>query len=210
MAAVQAPTAEEFADWLEPRQALALVTKDVGTAGVARGKLVDRLKAGLIRSYAGTAISRRLGEESRKTQFEEISPGWWRRHEHHYDDLWQSGDLTWETHDAGYGQEITYLDIRLDPQGVGALLPKPKPAPPTLSPPPPSTGESTEPEAKGPPVSPAALEAWCTAYQLAYQGPEDTLAKAYDSAEGMFPGKFVARQRIRDLLKGRKRGRKSK
>jgi len=60
---------------------------------------------------------------------------------------------------------------------------------------------------KGPPVSESALKAWAEAFKIAYgDTPQDKLETAYKSAEGMFPGKFAARDRIRELLKGRKRG----
>jgi hypothetical protein len=66
------------------------------------------------------------------------------------------------------------------------------------------------PELRGPRVSDTHLKAWHVLYQQAYGGgQEDTLATAYKSAVGMFPGKFVSRDRVRELCAGRKIGRKS-
>jgi hypothetical protein len=122
--AAPAPTEEEFARWLQPRHALELVTKDVGAAETALSKLIYRLRAGMIRAYAGTAISRYKHEEKARTQIFCIPATWWT--DAYGKSLWRSGDATFTSYDHSYPEEITYLDIRFDPEGLAPLLPKPK------------------------------------------------------------------------------------
>lgn len=75
---------------------------------------------------------------------------------------------------------------------------------------PPIAQESIEePETKGPSVSPAHLQAWFNLYREVYKGKDDTEPNAIASAQGMFPGKSVSRQRIRDLRGKQKRGPKT-
>ena len=74
----------------------------------------------------------------------------------------------------------------------------------------PDAGASAPEEERGSPVSKTDLEAWAAVYKQAYGGkPEDTLTNALASAKGMFPGKFVSREKVRALVGGdRKTGRK--
>jgi len=61
---------------------------------------------------------------------------------------------------------------------------------------------------KGPRVTDGELRAWYDVYRRFYTGALDTQDNAYASAKGMFPGKFVARDRVRALFPARKAGRK--
>jgi hypothetical protein len=72
----------------------------------------------------------------------------------------------------------------------------------------PETTPEAEDEDRGPPVSEELLKQWYAVYRRAYYGANDTLANAIKSARGMFPGKFVSRDRIRKIAGGRVRGRK--
>jgi hypothetical protein len=92
--------------------------------------------------------------------------------------------------------------LRVSQAIIGNEAPRPTPAAE-------SDFKQAEPEAKAPSVSDQLLKEWYELYQKAYQGSADTLQKALESARGMFPGKFVSRDRVRKLCEGRKRGRKS-
>lgn len=69
--------------------------------------------------------------------------------------------------------------------------------------------QDTEKTSKGPRVSGDLLKRWHELYQHAYRDtPQDTLANARKSAVGMFPAHSVGRDRVDELCKGRKTGRK--
>jgi hypothetical protein len=93
--------------------------------------------------------------------------------------------------------------VRFEPQGVHAILRGvSKATKPDATP-----AADDEPEPKGPPVSPEALKAWFDLYRRIYTGTADTEAMALKSAQGMFPGKSVSRDKIRALRGERPIGR---
>jgi hypothetical protein len=100
--------------------------------------------------------------------------------------------------------------VRFDPDGVHDIIKNltPPPALPPTEEATPAT-EPEEPPEKGPPVSPELLKAWFEVYRRAYIGAADTEANAVASARGMFPGKSVSRERVRELRGAQKRGRKA-
>jgi hypothetical protein len=97
--------------------------------------------------------------------------------------------------------QIGHFDVRFEPNAVRAIIgPVAKQA---------SAVADVEPAEKGPSVSDVHLKAWFEVYRQAYTGASDTEANAVASARGMFPGKSVSRDKVRDLRGEQKRGRKT-
>jgi len=204
-------TVEEFATWLLPGAALDLLNTalDDRTAKLA---ILKRLQHGLVRAVAQSASARENAATLVPLPAKE-----WKQAEYGIlgSPLWRTGDMTIEIPmDTGYVDEevpVSFFNVRFDPAGIRAMLPaapvKPAPARQTADEPADINGRERE---KGPPVSDDHLRGWLELYRKAYQGPQDTLATAHKSAVGMFPGKFVARDRVRHLCGGRKVGRKRK
>lgn len=138
--------------------------------------------------------------------------------------FWLTGDInTYLPHQSGaYGYQkipIALFGVRFDPDGIKELLPEKlpvrqtgstSPIPQPIDPPPDPAPviEETPEVSRGPAVSDALLKEWYALYQRAYTGAADTEATAIKSAQGMFPGKHVARQRVRALRGEQRRGRK--
>jgi hypothetical protein len=129
--------------------------------------------------------------------------------------FWQIGDIKFDlghVNNSYASVSVWYHGIKFDPAGVETILPGHPPETDFGSSPRQVTEASSEPtiepEEKGPPVSEELLKQWYAVYGRAYHGSDDTLANAVDSARGMFPGKFVSRDRVRKLAGGRVRGRK--
>jgi hypothetical protein len=128
------------------------------------------------------------------------------------DILWITGELNYRRREYSSAEftTIRHYNVRFEPQGIEDIVksaPKLKSAsevePENIKP-------ETEAEyRKLPPVSQAHLKVWFELYSQVYgESPQDTLPNAYQSARGMFPGRFVSRERVRDLAGGRTRGRK--
>ena len=128
-------------------------------------------------------------------------------------DLWGPGDATFYflSNKMGYGSGTWFLfvGIKFNPNNIHSTLPLPSaetPAPgkrDDLS-----EGES---EQRGPRVSDAHLAAWFDLWRKVYQGtPLDIEDIAVASARGMFQGKSVTRQQVRDLRGTQKEGTEAK
>jgi hypothetical protein len=214
-----AMTADNLATWLTPRQALEVLSVAF-TISVASDSIMERLRGGLISSVAANSSWESDKITTEPTSMVSIPASHW-----HYaptdqasvNRLWYAGDVRFflGTSNGRYAKSraIRYFGIKFDPVGVRALLPpattkseQAEELPEASS----TRALDTEeaPASKGPRVSEENLKAWYAVYQRTYLGPSDTLENAYQSARGMFPGKFVARDRVRKLCEGRKRGRK--
>lgn len=186
---------EDIADWFTPRQAVQTLESVFGTDShsyVATHTLLERLRGGIIRAVAGTADLYPIPADD----WTNVNLG---------DFLWTTGDATFKIAEgSGYNlsyKTVRHYSIRIDPNGVRDMLPDaPQHAIAT------SAQAANEPEQKGPPVSDAHLKAWYEIYQQAYTGAADTEANAIASARGMFPGKSVSRDRVRELRGAQKRG----
>lgn len=221
-------TSDAFtSSWLMPYDALTLVSKAIGTkeGGTA---IFERLRGGMIRAIAGTSsVTVDRGEPATTLTPTLIPAGHWTRFSSSTStNFWQTGTARFffSGDRNRHSRAVQCFDIRLDPAGIRALLssipPKPKtPSPQPSAPPPPQiikeaplAADAAEPEdisvPKGPPVSNVDLKAWFDLYGRVYKGNDDTEANALASAVGMFPGRYVARRRIRDLRGEQKRGRK--
>ena len=201
--------AEEIAAWLSPSAALEMLRSlDRRTAKLA---ILNRLQHGLIRSGAQTATFQ--GQSYIRVP---LDPDMWENAESGIvvSALWQTGDITIQMPitSPAYGRQsfpLALFDVRFDPVGIKALMPGAESV--AMQQPNSESPQTNEPETqKGPSVSDEHLRAWFELYQKAYQGSQDTLANAHQSAVGMFPGKFVSRERVRQLCAGRKPGRKAK
>jgi hypothetical protein len=198
-------TPEDIADWLTPRQALAILDEVFREADLSKAELLERLRGGMVQAISiHASIDGRVRAAGAIT---EISTDDWRKI-WGSDTVWVTGTLSVEIKERGsYGSSaLRYFDVRFEPSGINAIVA------PLLPSKPPSKDEAIDDDVpRGPPVSPDALKAWFDVYQKVYGNtPADTLDNALKSARGMFPGKFVARDRIRDLAGGRTPGRKAR
>lgn len=210
-------TADAFANWFTPLEAVAYAAAALGT-NKPHHAIWERLRGGMIRTVALTSSSGHRGN----IPATQTIPSWVpKRYWVHYSD--QGGDF-WQTGDARFfipaksNRELSLtvrcFSIRLDPVDVQATLPPlPPPKEEPTAPLPNHTPiadeiEAEQPEVRGPRVSDALLTDWHVLYRRAYQGAADTEDIAVQSARGMFPGKSVARQRVRDLRGEQRRGRK--
>jgi hypothetical protein len=214
-------TAAEIATWLTPGEALGLLSEGL-TSTLAVNAIVERLKGGMIDSGAANSSWEfgRRGRIQGPTGTVLIPSRYWSFLNADADTanrLWVFGDVRFYLGlDNGRYSEVVsirYFGIRFDPAGIQQLVQAPAatttPRPDPLS----DAPNAQEPPAlgKGPPVSDALLKEWYELYRRAYGGqPEDTLPNAWKSAQGMFPGKSVSRDRVRALAGGRKVGRKTR
>lgn len=206
-------TAAEYETWLSPSDALGRLTH----LSAPKKTILTRLYHGLIRSVAHT-----VSTPSKSYHFTLLNKGKWQVISGSYSidsSFWGSGDFTFASPDGRTAAEWAFFGVRFDPAGIDLIAASApgrttRTTPPLAAPPesmePPKEAEA-DPPPKGPPVSDALLKGWYALYCQAYKGSAaDTLPTAWGSASGMFPGKFVSRQRVRDLLSGRNPGPKKK
>lgn len=191
---------EEFSAWLMPREALRLADgiMDEATAMTA---IVDRLHSEKIAAVAELLVVRTTDSAIREPDLRRI-PGilWGAYGNSNSESFWRTGDITFrvpipDTHEFTY---VKYFGIRFHRNDLYDLFPERRPK------------ESSVLVADGvskPSVSDALLTAWYDLYLRAYTGAADTEANAVQSAQGMFPGKSVSRERVRELRGERMRGR---
>jgi hypothetical protein len=224
-----------IARWPNARDTLERVEGAIRNRPLAVATLLDRIRAGLIQTAAMSCF-RKEEKGSGGIQRSEpdgavlIPPSHWAA----FPDIqtvaelafWQTGDITfeWEERASFSAVTIKYFGVRFDPKGIADMIESAgvdKPKRPSGGPPPPSldflsafsrpeqpTPADVDAEQKGPPVAPEHLRAWYELYRRVYTGAADTEATALASARGMFPGKSVSRDRIRELRGTQKRGRK--
>jgi hypothetical protein len=196
-------TAEDVADWLTPDQAVKILQGVFEEDYLSKKTLLGRLAGGMIQAVSGHTVIEG-DKSSRRSRFLIPSADW-----HHIDisdDFWISGDLTYSRREyGGIGTEtIRHYDLKFEPQSVRATIANAQTH--AASNPEPGMLESLQ---KGPRVTDPHLKAWFDLYSQVYSGTaEDTEDRALQSARGMFPGKSVTRDRIRELRGAQKRGRK--
>lgn len=210
-------SADEITSWYTPIEACAYAARIVGRKG-AHNAIWERLEGGMIEAAASSSSST-VRDCSPVPDFRStlIPRRYWKFFSNMGSDLWGAGDARFFLSSRGSkSTTVKCFGIKLNPADVHATLP-PLPLEPEEPEEPAGAAEIEQtpevdqavPAAKGPPVSDELLRAWYELYCRAYQGPADTLENACKSACGMFPGKFVSRDRVRKLCGGRKRGRKS-
>jgi hypothetical protein len=206
--------------WLRPYDALMLVSKSIGTKE-GRIALLERLRGGMIRAIASTSsVTADKGEPVTTLTPTLIPAGHWSRFSS------TTSTTFWHTGTARFffpgdrnrrSRAVQCFDIKLDPAGIRALLssipaktntPPAQPPAPSATPPIEAAESNEVVVPKGPAVSSADLKTWFDLYRRVYKGKDDTEANAFASAVGMFPGRTVSRQRVRDLRGEQKRGRK--
>jgi hypothetical protein len=208
-------TAEEWATWLTPSQVLDALETSV-TRSTAATAIKQQLLDGLLVAVAETVVGREGGVLGRK-DYCSIEANSWRQFEHFYatHDFWKTGQITaTSTTTRGVSRSISFYGVRFNPNDLRSLFaavghPSAE-APVTSSGTVPSIPQQADDDVKerGPAVSQAHLEEWYALYRKVYSGSADTEATAIESATGMFPGKHVARPRIRTLRGPQERGRK--
>lgn len=204
------PTAEEFASWILPRDALRDLTAAFGSDERVKRLVFDLVAADQLSLVAEMTTRDRVGSPHETWTFDRVAPdNWVRNRDDIDDDFWELGKLTFMFR-SGYPLDpptyVRHFNARFEPEGVAKLLAT---APPKIEAvePKPADGEET---ATGPRVTDPDLLAWFDLYKRVFREHEITLPHAWASARGMFQGKSVARDRIRPLLAGRKPGPKTK
>ena len=203
---------ETFSSWYTASQALDYAMRCVGTKSAAKQALWSRISGGMIEAAAShVSVTQEHSAPVTQSGPIHIPKDFWANLAEGRSDLWGPGDATFYflSNKMGYGSGTWFLfvGIRFNPNNIHSTLPLPSaetPAPgkrDDLS-----EGES---EQRGPRVSDAHLAAWFDLWRKVYQGtPLDIEDIAVASARGMFQGKSVTRQQVRDLRGTQKRGRK--
>lgn len=201
---------EDYDSWVTPREAWNILIGEYGK--YAKSMIVSRLQSGDVR---GAALS--VGDKNRaphlRTPLSLVALEVWQKAGSQVMDskVWATGDLYVEYYDDTYTRatSLSFFGVKFEPAAIRALLTKTltQSGHPTILP---ESQVDPLPADKGPAVSEAHLTAWYEVYKQAYRGNDDTLPRALESARGMFPGKFVSRDRVRALCAGRTSGRKPK
>jgi hypothetical protein len=218
---------EEIA-WYTPMQARVYAEGCVGSR--ASNAILQLLASGLVQAQSANSSVASEGRAPIAQDRPGIIPKrLWKFMSDAGTDLWSGGYARfWVGKGADGPAEFRHFGIKLNRNDLHRNLPRPppprawiekptEPEKPTEleartgpeTQPPPARGEEPEPEQRGPPVSPDHLTAWFDLYRQAYSGSADTEANALASARGMFPGRSVPRDRIRELRGSQKRGRKN-
>jgi hypothetical protein len=201
-------TLEDIADWLTPRQAVKLLDVVFQKSYLSKQALLGRLVGGLAEAVARQTVSTGSAGRASPGPFERIPAEVWRKIQT-TDTCWVTGDLVFRRRSpSGMGDEtVSYYAVRFEPHVVRSIVGdtgKPAKASPAEAPPAePPEAEPAEP--RGPPVSPAHLQAWFEFYQKI--GGDRREERALESARLNFAGQSITRKRIRDLLGPRPIGR---
>jgi hypothetical protein len=209
--------------WYTPSQARAYAEGCVGSR--ASNAILQLLASGLVQAQSTSSSTTTEGRAPiAQTGPSPIPKRLWKFVSDAETDLWSGGTARFRVGKGADGPaEFRHFGIKLSKNDIHRNLPRPppprawieKPAEPEKPVEPekqtaPGRVEDPEPEQRGPPVSPDHLTAWFDLYRKAYSGSvADTEANALASARGMFPGRSVPRDRIRELRGSQKRGRKN-
>lgn len=119
---------EEFADWLTPQESINLLKGSMG-ATIAMSTIVTRLRSGIMRGAAGTYVFYTNGDLTEKGGITVLERSEWMPSSlRSVDPFWVSGDFHFEKQDRSSGPYVKlilteFFDVRLDPNGVRAILP---------------------------------------------------------------------------------------
>jgi len=205
-------TAEDIADWLTPGQAVKILDAVFQKSYLSKQALLGRLAGGVAEAASEQSVRSDNAGGSSRGLFQRIPAEDWRRIQT-TDTCWTTGDLIFRRRSSsGVGEEtVSHYAVRLEPQGVRAMIRSTARNTDTSAPERPAampSQESSEPQlskSKGPPVSADHLQAWFEFYQKI--GGEMREERALESARLNFCGQSVTRKRIRDLLGPRPIGR---
>jgi hypothetical protein len=208
-------TDEEYATWRTPANALKHVATILEDEERGKTAIITRLRGGMIRAAArGMAVETAGSRTLRDASIGLIRPEAWIWYDTltHGKNFWQTSDFQFSPPGAP-PKTMMYYSVRFEIVGLHALmhglLGEDRPI--SLA----TVGmaaprKDEDKEQKGPRLPDDLLRRWFELYQRAYQDtPQDTLVNARKSARGMFPGHSIARDRIDELCKGRKTGRKT-
>ena len=217
-------TAEELASWVTPRKTLNHVLQFIKKEHLATEAIVLCLRGGAIKSAAKSSALEIDDKVAPFSMIVRIPIGNWSEFSSlYYGSFWQTGDARLYLGNrnvrigdiAGKLIAATYFGVRFDPVGLNEWfaemsidpladdVSKNTPLRAVKTP-----GAAAPIAINGPRVSDPLLRAWYELYQRAYPGADDTEPNAILSANGMFHGKSVSRDRIRVLRGQRKAGRK--
>jgi hypothetical protein len=227
MAEQEALTAEQFETWLTPMEALEVLRPHFPDYA-AHTVISNRLRADIIKAAASHLYVASNPSPSHIPIIPQIV--WEELGENVIGDpFWSDGDLSVAIPGILGMEHVVwhYLGVRFEPSAIRALIPKavrktsdlfrPHRQPQPLSgeeiarlesaaaPLKPETSEA--PAKKKPRVEYSDLVTWHEAYKKIYGGkPIDTIRHARESANGMFPDRFVPKDWVEELCKGRTRG----
>lgn len=196
-----------FAHWMTTLEAVAHLDSVFGSGSnsfTSKHTLLGRLRGAMVQGAAKTYAR---SDSQGRLAFQLIEPQTW-THVSETGIFWDTGDLIYRVHDRyGSTAELSYFDVRFEPDAVRAIA-APAAKSKSGNPTPPPSDELAEEIQKGPRVTDESLKVWYELYRKTYTGAADTEANALASAAGMFPGKSIARERVRALRGAQKRGRK--
>jgi hypothetical protein len=198
------------ADWLTPRQAVAILDAAFDQRpAISKAALLQCLRGKQVDAMSFTTHVAPDNRAEYATNNYKIPPEDWDKVDWN-DTFFATGILVYRKREHGRSdyETIRHFNVKFNPEQVKRV------AAPHQTMQAATTAQSLEDDtlaSKGPPVSPAHLKAWYEVFQKVYGGSaEDTLDNALKSARGMFPGRFVSRDRVRDLAGGRSPGRKAR
>jgi hypothetical protein len=210
-------SAEEVATWYSPIQAVIIAARVLGDNQAASNAIWQRIIAGQIECVSSSTSTTERGRNPDSVQgLKLIPPSYWQHFANIGSDLWRAGDARFlipgrtNRHSTTATRTIHCFGIKLNPANVHDSLPpippEPEPAPAEPEKTPPPLDEAAEPAQRGPRVSDAHLQAWWEFYKKTHSNSEDTEDRALEFARLCFPGKSVARDRVRALRGTVKRG----
>lgn len=199
-------TADDLiADLLSPRQAIEILDRAYKDSGLSKRTLLERLRGGMVKAVSATSTFHG-GHRDHAEVFYKIPIEDWEK-VRATDDFWITGQFDFSRREYGSNHDVKtrHYNVRFEPPGVHSIVGTLGAAQPLQD------SAPDDDAAKGKPVSPEALKAWFDVYRKVYGGSaDDTLENAHKSARGMFPGRFVSRDRVRELAGGRTPGRKAR
>jgi len=205
-------TADDIADWLTPAAAVEILNSAFGKTDISRHALVTRLKNGMVQSAAGHSVWTGTQQQPKRKAPSLIQSSDWSHYEQSGADtvtFWVTADIKFYL-GREYGTDnivtVHHFAVRLEPQSVQAMIAHAPNKTSTKT----ESQDSADQKPKGPPVSSEHLKAWYDLYRRVYPEADDTEANALASARGMFPGKSVSRDRLRELRGDQKRGPKKR
>lgn len=204
--------ASEFEHWLTPADALAAL-KEMGDFDTRRSAMLERLGSDLMTAAAETYLRDQRGEGPRRKHWQ-ILPSVWRDHPPSYhSSFWDTAQFNF-TERQGYGGDVEhrYFGVRFEPTGIAALAKaagiqlkaqqQSMPLPEALAPP---AAEERKTRHGLPALRDELLDNWHALFAEAY--PQGSKELAEESARGMFPKHSVDRQKVRDLIGVKPKGR---
>src|ERR1700719_73850 len=156
-------TLEDVADWLTPRQAVKILDAAFQKSYLSKQALLGRLVGGMVEAVSGQTVKNDSAGHASRGLIQRIPAEDWRRIQS-TDTCWITGDLIFRRRSSsGMGDEtVSHYAVRFEPQGVRSIVDN---TGTSAKQPPAETPAPAPSEPRGPPVSPAHLQASFEVYQ---------------------------------------------